>query len=191
VRVASVSLDDPDRMVVTHDSRGAAEAARHLGDLGHERIGFISGLSSFRASHERRRGFESGLADTGRSLAAEYVQEGAFTFESGVACARRLLAMQPRPTAIFTANDEMAAGVYLAAREAGLEVPRDLSVVGFDDSPIASKLWPPMTSVRLPIRDMGRIAAIMLLARGAGETVVEELVPPNLVVRQSSAAPPA
>jgi LacI family transcriptional regulator len=192
VRIASVPLDQGPSMVVTHDNRGAAEAARHLAELGHERVAFISGPTTFRSSHERGRGFANGLANKALQLDPEYVRQGAYTFESGIACGADLLAMKKRPTAIFTGNDEMAAGVYKAARDAGLEIPRDLSVVGYDDSPLAARLWPPLTSVRLPIRDMGRMAAEKLLKQaepraGAAAEVTE--VVPKLVVRQSTAAP--
>jgi LacI family transcriptional regulator len=193
-RIAAVSLDIPSRMVVTHDHKGAAEAARHLADLGHERIGHISGPASFRSAHERRRGFVMGLADRGLALEDRFSFEGGYTFESGIVCAKQLLALSPRPTAIFAGNDEMAAGVYRAAHEAGLDIPRDLSVIGFDDSPIVSKVWPPMTSVRLPIRDMGGIAARKLLnaAQAEGGREAEEMmVSPALVVRQSTSLPGA
>lgn len=192
VRVASVSLDDAERMIVTHDAIGAAEAARHLADLGHTRIAFITGLPTFRSSHERRRGFAEGLAERGLTLDPAYVVQGAYTFESGVECARTLLAMKEPPTAIFTGNDEMAVGVYTAAREAGLTIPRDLSIVGFDDSPMAARLWPTLTSVRLPIRDMGRYAAEKLIEQtreGGGQPNDKPIVVPRLVERESAAPP--
>ena len=190
-RIAAVSLDLPGRMVVTSDHRGAAEAARHLADLGHRAIGHISGPSTFLSAHERRRGVIEGLASRGLALDERYHVEGGYTFESGLAAARRLLAIEPRPTAIFAGNDEMAAGVYRAAREAGLDIPRDLSVIGFDDSPVADKVWPPLTSVRLPIRQMGALAARKLLAQEQGAPVegLETAVTPALVIRQSTAAP--
>ena len=139
VRIASVSLDEPARMVVTNDSLGAAEAARHLAELGHTRVAFISGPDSFRSSHERGRGFAEGLAEHGLTLDAAYVRRGAYTFESGVEAAADLLAAPNPPTAIFAGNDEMAIGVMKAARDAGLDVPFDLSIVGFDDLPMASR----------------------------------------------------
>jgi len=130
------------------------------------------------------------LADRGLSLDERYHIEGGYTFESGILCGQHLLAMTPRPTAIFAGNDEMAAGVYRAAHEAGLDIPGDLSVVGFDDSPIVSKVWPPLTSVRLPIRDMGAIAARKLLSQiteAPGEQDIS--VSPVMVVRQSTSIP--
>ena len=120
-----------------------------------------------------------------------WVKEGGYTFESGVVCAKALLAQSPRPTAIFTGNDEMALGVYQAAREANLAVPGDLIIVGYDDAPIAARVWPPLTSVRLPIRDMGRIAARKLMRQeGVDHAEADEQVVPTLVVRASSGPAP-
>ena len=192
VRIASVSLDEPANMVVTHDSQGAAQAARHLAELGHRRIAFISGPESFRSSHERGQGFRDGLAEHGLSLSDALVRQGAYTFESGVEAARSLLTLPEPPTAIFAGNDEMAIGVMKAARDLGLDVPRDLSIVGFDDLPMASRVWPNLTTVRLPIRDMGRMAAEKLTARSRGldpATLVQPQVDPSLVVRDSTTTP--
>ncbi|MDB6084654.1 MAG: LacI family transcriptional regulator [Gammaproteobacteria bacterium] len=191
-RIAAVALDLPTRMVVTHDRLGAAEAARHLAELGHRHIAHISGPSKARSTCERRSGFAEGLAERGLVMDERYMLEGTYDFESGIVGTQRLLALKPRPTAIFAANDETAAGVYLAAHEAGLEIPQDLSVVGFDDSPIVSKLWPPLTSVRLPIREMGAIAAKKLLAQSpenGDRELVDLLVTPTLITRRSSSVP--
>ncbi len=194
VRIASVSLDEPARMVVTNDSRGAAEAARYLAQLGHTRVAFISGPDTFRSSHERGRGFAEGLGEHGVTLDPAYVRRGAYTFESGAEAAKDLLAMSKPPTAIFAGNDEMAIGVMKAARDAGLDVPFDLSIVGFDDLPMASRVWPNLTTVRLPIRDMGRMAAEKLTARSRGldpAALNQPEVIPSLVVRDSCAPPKA
>ncbi|HRH20626.1 MAG TPA: LacI family DNA-binding transcriptional regulator [Brevundimonas sp.] len=192
VRIASVSLDEPERMVVTNDRLGAAEAARHLADLGHRRIAFISGPDTFRSSHERGAGFADGLAEHGLSLDPAYVRRAAYTFESGVEAAQDLLSLPAPPTAIFAGNDEMAIGVMQAARNRGLDVPGELSIVGFDDLPMASRVWPNLTTVRLPIRDMGRMAAEKLTAsrRGLDPAKLNQPdVRPNLIVRESSAPP--
>jgi LacI family transcriptional regulator len=192
VRVASVALDAPGSMLVTNDAAGAAEAARHLADHGHRRIGHVTGPLTFRSTHERRRGFAEGLAERGLTLDEALVKQGAYTFETGVECARVLLGLRPRPTAIFAGNDEMALGVYQAARDAGLRVPEDLSIVGYDDSPIAARVWPGLTTVRLPIRDMGRIAAGKLMRQeGVENADADEQVSPTLVVRGSSGPAPA
>ena len=193
VRIASLALDEAERMVVTHDHIGGLEAARHLVKLGHTRIAHISGPSLFRSAHERRRGFAQGLAEAGLKLPKEFDREAAYTFESGVEAAAALLAMNPRPTAIFCGNDEMAAGVYQAARDAGLAIPRDVSVVGYDDSAMASRMYPMLTTIKLPIHDMGQMAAAKLIAttrerRGHAPAEATE-VTPLLVVRESTAAP--
>ena len=190
VRIASVELDKPSRMVRTHDWEGAAQAARHLASLGHEKIAHIHGLSTFRSAHERMAGFKAGLKEHGLSLPKKWTVEGAYTFDSGVQCAEKLIYSDARPTAIFTGNDEMAVGAYQAVRKAGLRVPDDISIVGFDDTPMASRVWPPMTTVRLPIREMGRAAASLLLKEPI-EKASAELISftPEIVVRDSAAAP--
>ena len=190
VRVASVSLDRPEHMIETRDRLGGREAARHLADLGHTRIAFVSGPPSFRSSHERRSGFEEALAECGLSLSKPYAAEGAYTFESGIECGRRLLQMEPRPTAIFAGNDEMAAGVLQAARQLGVRVPEDLSLIGFDDFQIASRLWPTLTTVRTPTREIGRLAVERLMGREDDLRDPKGRLP-TLVVRDSTAPPPA
>lgn len=192
VRIACAPLDSPARLVLTHDAHGAAAAARRLAQLGHRRIAYISGPPLFRSAHERREGFVAGLTEYGLTLAPELVAPGAYTYESGLARGRELLGLPEPPTAIFAGNDEMASGVYAAAHELTLRIPEDLSVIGFDDAPIASRLWPAMTSVRLPIRDMGRVAAEKLFAQqpqAAAEISFGEFTP-ALIERQSTAAPP-
>ena len=178
-------------MVVTNDWVGAAEAAHHLADLGHRRIAMVTGPSGFRSSGVRGKGFRDALADRGIDFDETYFFQGAYTFESGVDAGHHLLSLSPRPTAVFTLNDDMAIGVMQAARQAGLEIPRDLSVVGYDDLPMAARVWPNLTSVRLPIRDMGRMAAEKLLApmRGLDPAKLNQLeVRPSLVIRDSAKA---
>jgi LacI family transcriptional regulator len=194
VRIASVPLDRPDRMIVSCDRKGGEQAAIHLIQLGHRRIGFVSGPSTFRSSHERRAGLEEGVAAAGVSLRPELTAEGAYTFESGLTCGTQLLSRGERPTAIFCANDEMAAGLLQAARRAGIQVPRDLSVVGFDDFQIATQVWPTLTTVHSPIRSIGLLAAQRLFAgdqEGKSPVADPESLMPKLVVRESTGpAPP-
>ncbi len=194
IRVACVALDKPGNIVVSHDSKGAHQLAQHVADLGHRRIALITGPKTFRSAYERRRGFEEGLASRDLTLDPRYVAEGAYTFESGVESAQTLLQMEPRPTAICALNDEMAAGVYRAAHGLGLSIPGDLSVAGFDDAPIATRLWPPLTTVVLPIREMGRRAAEILTtdvmdADRRTSLLDQPGVLPTLVVRQSTSTP--
>lgn len=189
VRIASVALDEPQAMVVTNDWIGAAEAAYHLADLGHRKIALVRGLDLFRSSQTRGKGFSDALAERGIPLPPEYDIHGAYTFESGIEAGHQLLSLPEPPTAIFTLNDDMAIGVMQAARDRGLELPRDLSIVGFDDLPMAARVWPNLSSVRLPIRDMGRMAAEKLLApmRGIDPAQLEQPeIRPALIVRKSA-----
>jgi LacI family transcriptional regulator len=192
VRVASLTLDTAAHMVASNDYEATIEVGKYLEALGHRRIGLIAGPSQHRSAHERQRGFVSALQQRGVKIAPECIVEGNYTFDSGVVCAEALLALSPRPTAIFACNDEMAAGVYKAAYRMGIKIPEDLSVVGFDDGPLASRLWPPLTTVRLPIRDIGRLAASKLLphAREAGPSTPAMVFVPHLIVRDSSRPPP-
>jgi LacI family transcriptional regulator len=192
VRVASVLLDDTSKMIVANDREGAAEAANYLEALGHRHIGFIAGPPQYRSSRERLEGFSAALEKRGLRLPPEMIVEGAYSFDSGVTCAEALLVRRPRPTAIFASNDEMAGGVYKAAYRMRIQIPEALSVVGFDDSSLASRLAPALTTIRQPIRDMGRLAAMKLLPageRGASDELVSRVML-HLVVRDSSRPPP-
>jgi LacI family transcriptional regulator len=190
IRVASAEVDEPARMVASNDRLAVVEAANYLESLGHRRIGYIAGPAGHRSAIERREGFIGALAQRGVTVPDEMIVEGGYTYESGLACAEKLLRQSPQPTAIFASNDEMAAGVYRAAGNMGLSIPRDLSVVGFDDGPIAARLLPSLTTIRLPIRDIYRQAALKLvstdpaLGSGSGSLIV-----PHLVVRDSCQPP--
>jgi LacI family transcriptional regulator len=187
VRIASVEIDDPTHSIRTSDFEGGAQAARHLTALGHRRIAHIHGPLTFRSTHERRRGFEQGLAEAGLVLEPELAIEGAYTFDSGVIAGAALLQGTTPPTAIFAGNDEMATGAYVALRKAGLNLPQDMSVVGYDDTPIAGRLWPALTTVRLPIRDMGKAAAQLLIDVSQGKKIAKtQIFTPELIVRDST-----
>lgn len=190
VRMGSAVLDDPDHMVASNDREAVRAATAYLIGEGHRLIGLIAGPHGFRSAAERRHGFEDAVAAAGIKLPRSLIAEGNYTFESGIAAAEKLLDLSPRPTAIFASNDEMAAGVVHAARQRGIDVPEQLSVVGFDDTPIAAHIWPPLTTVRWPIISMARSAALKLLA-AAGEDEVAEpsLFISRLVKRASVAAP--
>jgi len=193
VRMGSAMLDEPQHVVASNDREAVRGAVDHLIAQGHRRIGLIGGPHGFRSARERRSGFEDALAGAGITLPRSFIADGNYTFESGLTAAERLLDLMPRPTAIFSSNDEMAAGVVHAVRMRGLDVPRDLSIVGFDDTPIAAHVWPPLTTVRWPIASMARSAALKLIA-GAddGSDLVEE---PSLflstLIRRASVSPPA
>jgi LacI family transcriptional regulator len=192
IRILSAALDEPQNLVQSMDRQSAAEVAEHLAKLGHTRIAMIIGPTNYRSSQERLEGFSNALADRGLTLPPDYIAEGAYTFESGAACAEMLLSRSPRPTAIFAGNDETAAGVYRTAYLRGLRIPHDLTIIGFDDSPLASRLCPSLTTMRQPIRDMGRLAAeklISKISRTEGPSAAATTVFPHLVVRESSGRP--
>ncbi len=186
VRIASVSLDQHDVMLVTNDHMGGYEAGKHLASLGHKVIAHVSGPRTFRSVRERREGFAKALSEHGIALTEKHVIEGAYTFESGLACGHKLFALNPRPTAVFAGNDEMAAGIYRAARDHGLEIPRDMSVVGYDDFPTSLRLWPSLTTVRVPVEEIGRLAATMLIKKTG---VPHSEIVPTLTLRDSTAKP--
>jgi LacI family transcriptional regulator len=193
VRMGSAQLDDPSRMVGSNDRELMGEAAAYLIAQGHRRIGFVAGPQGFRSAFERRAGLDAALAAAGIELPEALIAEGSYRFESGVAAGNRLLSADPRPTAILASNDEMAAGVVHAVRARGLDVPRDVSVIGFDDTAIAAHLWPPLTTVRWPIADMARAAANKLLigTRDADVAAASASIFPSSLIQRSSVAPPS
>ncbi len=194
VRMGSAHLDDDEHMVASNDREAVREATDHLIQQGHRLIGLIEGPDGFRSAQERRLGFEDALSAAGITLPRSLIARGNYTFETGVTAANRLLDLSPRPTAIFASNDEMAAGVVFAARERGIAIPDELSLIGFDDTPIAAHIWPPLTTVRWPIVSMARSAALKLVGEvvggktGVGPQPSE--LPSMLVKRASVAAPP-
>ncbi|MGN6328836.1 MAG: LacI family DNA-binding transcriptional regulator [Rhodanobacter sp.] len=189
VRIAAVPMDDSSQMVITHDRDGAAEAADYLLSLGHRDVALITGPVAYRSTLERTAGFLDALRKRGISVPDERVVEAGYTFESGLAAAEKLLLGEHRPTAIFTGNDEMAAGVYKVALRAGIDIPRELSVIGYDDSSLASRLSPSLTSVRRNTRDTGRTAAAMLLQPEGQGPLASASVRPHVVVRDSCQPP--
>jgi LacI family transcriptional regulator len=191
VRITYTQLDEPARIVISNDRLAVAEVANYLVSLGHQRIGYIAGPSGFRSAIERLAGFRDALLARHVALPDELIVEGGYTYESGVAGGEKLLALTPRPTAIFASNDEMAAGVYRVASKLGLSIPADLSIVGFDDGPLAARLLPSLTTIRLPIRELGRLAANKILYPEAASGAHAMVTPlePHLVIRDSCQPP--
>jgi LacI family transcriptional regulator len=189
VRMGSAELDRDDRMVASNDREAVRAATEYLIESGHRRIGLVAGPHGFRSARERRLGFEEALSAARIALPRSLVADGNYTFESGVIAAERLLDLMPRPTAIFSCNDEMAAGVIHAARARGLDVPRDLSIIGFDDTPIAAHIWPPLTTVRWPIASMAHSAALKLITDD-DEPAVEPSMFRSTLIRRASVMPP-
>ncbi|MDR7273110.1 LacI family transcriptional regulator [Pelomonas saccharophila] len=177
------------------DVHAAEEITNLLLSLGHQRIAFIKGPPDQSASGLRYQGFVNALRAHGLEPDPELIQPGAFTFESGRDAAHQLLSRRQRPTAVFASNDDMALGVLAAAQRLGLAVPNELSVAGFDDSPTAALVWPPLTTVRQPVAEMARTAVEMLvsvqrpdMASASDEADLHKVLPHELVVRDSTRA---
>ena len=190
VRVGSAPLDEADRCVSSNDRRIVAEAVRHMIGRGHRRIGFVRGPEGFRSAAEREAGFRDAMREAGLAIDPAHCTPGSYRFGSGLEAGDRLLSAATPPTAVFCSNDEMAAGVLFAARERGVPVPERLSIMGFDDSPTASHVWPLLSTVHWPIEDMGRIAAQKLVPEHVelppgGVDELPLMVPSHLMERGS------
>ena len=191
VRIApadSVGTDQVAPSVGMDDRSAAAEMTRHLIALGHRRIAIILGDPTHSSSDERWAGFCRAMQEAGLEIDPSLIGRGLYTFESGLAAARPLLDRADRPTAIFSQNDDMAAGVIIAAGELGITVPGELSVTGFDDSQIASTVWPRITTIRQPIRAMAQAAtdALVKLMEGSHRAPEHRLMPYELIIRGST-----
>lgn len=168
---------------IDNEAAGAAMTA-HLIALGHRRIGFIVGDPSYVVSGQRWAGYLDALDAAGIAVDSALTREGDFTFPSGVAATEALLALDRPPTAIFASNDAMAAGALAVAHRRGMRLPDDLSVAGFDDTTLATSVWPALTTIRQPMRALAYQAAALLLA--AEETRERRELPFELVVRDST-----
>ena len=187
VRIAPAGRFERGPYVHMDDRKAAYDMTRLLQDLGHRRIGFVRGPSDHSAAPLRQRGFLDAMGDAGLAVRPEWVASGAFSFRSGVGAAERLLGLAEPPTAIFASNDDMALGVMAAANRLGLSLPRELSVAGFDDSPIAQAVWPQLTTIRQPVEAMARAAAGMLVeGLGRSQDPAGRLLDFELVVRGST-----
>lgn len=181
-------LDEEIPSVSAAHASGADQAMQHLLELGHRRIAAITGPRGWVATEERRRGYHAALAAHGILPDPELEQEADFEIEPGRVAARRLLDLADPPTAIFAFNDNLAIGAIQAARERGVGVPEDLSIVGFDDVEPSTIVTPALTTVRQPLAEMGRTAVSLLmrlLERQRFETLRIELAT-RLVVREST-----
>jgi LacI family transcriptional regulator len=178
------------------DHRAAFEMTAYLISLGHKRIGFIKGNPRHGAAKLRLLGYQDALKKHGLEAAPELVKDGNFRFQSGVDASKELLRQKNPPTAIFAANDEMAAGVVTTGHRLGLAMPGALSVAGFDDVPYASITWPALTTIRQPIFEMGAGAADLLLSQiqakrdGLPEAVPSISFQHELKIRQSTGPAP-
>ena len=172
--------------VFMDDAQAADDMTTHLINFGHRQIGFIKGHPNHMASEDRLFGYRRALDRAGISFEPHLVAEGEFDFESGVAAGRQLLDLAEAPTAIFAANDDMAAGVLAVAHDRGIDLPGQLSVVGFDDTTLARSVWPPLTTIHQPMFDLAHTATDILI--GGGDISHRRL--PHTLVERASVAPP-
>jgi len=192
VRIAPTVDLDAYSCVFMNDVAAAREMTEYLIALGHERIGFINGPPGHPVTEQRYLGYTLALRSHGLDVDPQLVDRGEFTFDSGLAAARRLLSRATRPTAVFASNDDMAAGTIMAAHEMGLTIPTRLSVAGFDDSYVAQVIWPRLTTVHQPTYEMAHQAADMLFRSMGDEAPPRSVeIPYRMVCRESTGPRPS
>lgn len=176
--------------VLVEYSAGFREALVHLLSLGHSNIGFIAGPQTLNSARGRKDAFRAALKSHGLHVRAEWIAIGSMRVDGGRMAMEKLLSCQPRPTAVITSNDLMAVGALQAALAAHIKVPRELSIIGFDDLPIASMVHPALSTIRLPRNEVAAqaFASLQQTLRG-GKTEVQAPVQPHLVIRNSTAPP--
>ena len=172
------------------DYDAAKQMTVKLIQLGHSSIGFVTGRKGTATTRRRLDGFLSAMKDANLTVPDNFILEGNYEYRSGLDAGESLLQQAQRPTAIFASNDEMAAGIIAAAHKAGIAVPDDLSIAGFDDSVIATVVWPQLTTVRQPIKEMAAAAVNMVIKQCRGQTKDEltaRKLPIELIMRESTA----
>jgi LacI family transcriptional regulator len=172
---------------------GGLAATQHLLSLGHRRIAYLGGIAEWSVDQARMHGYLAAMGAERAPVLEGYIRSGNFRYQGGLDEGQALLDLPERPTAVFVGNDESAAGMLEAARSRGLQLPQDLSVVGFDDTQVARLTSPQLTTVRQPLREMGTVALRTALRLAAGEKLDSHHVElaTELVVRGSTAPPPA
>ena len=199
-REVNFALISPSRPVsgvvsVTMDDRLAArEMTDHLIDFEHKKIGHIAGHPDHIATLLRRQGFEEAMMRAGLDSPENMlVASGRFRFRVAMECAEEMLKSKDRPTAIFAANDEMASAVLMVANRLGLRVPEDLSIAGFDDTPIARTIWPDLTTIAQPFSEIAEAAvrAIAAAPRGGADVSETKILPHSLIIRASTGPAPS
>ncbi len=178
-----------ERSVYLDNEAGGYMATSHLLEQGHRHIAHVTGPYRFPDSRARRLGFERAMQEAGLRPDPELILEADFEEEGGYLAMQQLLGRAPQLTAVFMGNDQMAAGAFIALREAGLSIPDDVSVVGYDDVSLGRYLYPTLTTIRQPLEAMGRAAVRAVLALLNGEEGVTNRFEPELIVRQSVAQP--
>jgi len=194
VSIASSQFSDRVSCVRIDDRHASQQMVAHLIGHGHTRIGYITGDPNQTASAQRWQGYRDALAEAGIGYDEALVQPGLFTYRSGLEAAEHLLALPHPPSAIFASNDDMASAVVSVAHRRGLDVPRDLSVVGFDDTSASTMVWPELTTIHQPVADMADTAIDILLreirrAPASARATVNQVLAHQLITRDSVSGP--
>jgi LacI family transcriptional regulator len=194
VRIAPKKKSDTSPSVGIDEYSAARQVTAHLLSLGHKRIGFMLGRRDHGATEWRYRGFADEMREHKVPVDKSLVLSGNFNFAEGLLCAERMLRATPPPTAIFASNDDMAAAAISVARKLGLRLPAQLSVTGFDDAPVASMIWPELTTIRQPVAEMARTAADLIIRheprrQGWPEPTPRHVLSHELILRNSTARP--
>lgn len=170
--------------------RASYEMTRKLIEMGHKDIGFLKGPENQDGAMQRYAGFEDAMQQAGMAINQRWIESGDFAPGPARIAGKKILARKSRPTAIFASNDDMAAGLYTAAHEAGLSIPDDISIVGFDDQPIAQSLWPSLTTVHQPIIDMAARAVSLIATKDTTSPQSRDIIFPFEIVMRGSLAGP-
>lgn len=192
IRIAARNIDTDKLHVSMDDKMAVTKIVNHIIELGHKDIAFIRGPETHPSTLHRYEGFMRAMKANGLTVNPDYVVDGDFTYKSGLDVAKKLLSSDKPPTAIYASNDDMAAGVVTAAYMLGLTLPDDLSVAGFDDTEIATNIWPQLTTIRQPISEMSARAVKLLSAHIHGDEAAKNLdsiLDFELVLRASICAP--
>ena len=192
VRIISSSVEptDVERTIFVNDRMAAYQITEHLINMNHTKISFFNGDVEHKSSTERLEGYKAALQDNNIELNDKWVLEGQYSFESGMERAERIVSLDETPTAIFACNDEIAAGALFAAKMAGVNVPEQLSIVGFEDSPFSRQTWPSLTTAKQPNDQIaGHAAEILIDMVGGNEPKKGDILQhgylPEVIVRKS------
>jgi len=192
ISISRKTTNEERTSICTNDREICQHMVQHLSKLGHRRIAFVRSDPDHKAMSDRFLGYLDGMAEANIQIDYSIIAQGDNSFESGIECGIKLLQQQPRPTAIFCSNDHMAAGVMKVAHEQQLKIPNDISIAGFDDTPMASRLWPELTTIHQPLGTMAKRATEDLITMIRNEKPKERRVVFNskIVIRQSTGPAP-
>ena len=175
-------------MVTVDNRRIVATAVQHLVELGHRRIAYITGPENLTTSMLRLQGFETAMAEAGLPIDPQLIVPGTYDYDSGIQAAQHLVTLRDRPTAVLASNDLMGIGCIIGLKRAGLRIPADISVIGIDDIPAALYVDPPLTTVAIPMHQLGvaSMEKVIHMLGGEADSPDTTIIPHNLVLRESS-----